>query len=164
MGIIDILIVIALLPSIYFGFKNGFIKQVIALAVIILGIILSLRFSDVVSQWLMTLITVNESGVVWVKIASFILIFVAVAIILNLLGTLLEKIIHITLLGALNRLLGFVFSFLKFAFVVALIIYFVDSINQLTHFIPQEKIDESLFYTPLLTAIKSIFPYLNSLL
>lgn len=164
MGIIDILIVIALLPSIHFGFKNGFIKQVIALAVIILGIILSLRFSDVVSQWLMTLITVNESGVVWVKIASFILIFVAVAIILNLLGTLLEKIIHITLLGALNRLLGFVFSFLKFAFVVGLVIYFVDSINQLTHFIPQEKIDESALYTPFLTAIKSIFPYLNSLL
>lgn len=163
MGIIDILIVIALLPSIYFGFKNGFIKQLIALAVIILGIILSLRFSDVVSQWLMTLITVNESGVVWVKIASFILIFVAVAIILNLLGTLLEKIIHITLLGALNRLLGFVFSFLKFAFVVGLVIYFVDSINQLTHFIPQEKIDESALYTPFLTAIKSIFPYLNSL-
>lgn len=160
MGVIDIIIVICFLPAIYFGIKNGLVKQIIAIASIYFGITLSLRFADAVTEWMKGFVSFNPS---WMKIVSFIIIFGVVAIVLNLLGKLLEKIIHVTLLGWLNRLLGILLSFALFAIIISTIIYFVDSANELIHFIPDEKKEASNFYPVLLDLSKKLFPYLKTL-
>ena len=51
MGIVDIVIVCCFLPALYFGIKNGLVKQLVALAVLYFGIRLSLRFSIPVGDW-----------------------------------------------------------------------------------------------------------------
>ncbi len=160
MGIIDIIILCCFLPALYFGIKNGFIKQIISLAVLILGIILSLRFTNIVAEWILKF--VDMSGF-WVKVIAFIVIFFIVAILLNLLGAMLNKIIKITMLGWLNRVLGIIFSVVKIALLLSVLIYIVDSINNLTGFIPAEKITESNFYHYLLKLANTLFPYLRTL-
>ena len=52
MGTIDIAILICFLPAVFMGLKNGFIRQLVALGVIVLGIMLAMRFSDTVGAWL----------------------------------------------------------------------------------------------------------------
>lgn len=160
MGIIDIIIVLCFLPAIYFGIKNGLVKQLISLATLILGIWLSIRCADIVSGWILRYVELTQF---WVKIISFIVIFFGVALLLNLLGNLIEKIIKITLLGWLNKLLGIVLSIVIISIILAVVIFLLNSINQLVKFLPADKIAESNFYTPLLDLANSFFPYLKNL-
>lgn len=160
MGTIDIVILIALLPALYFGFKNGLVKQIISFAVIYLGITLSLRFADTVSPYVLQYVKVSDF---WAKALSFIIIFAAVSLILNLLGNIIQKAIGSSAAGFLNRVLGVLLSLLITTLIVSLLVYFVDSLNQLTEFIPKEKIAESQLYTFMLDIAKSFFPHLKQL-
>ena len=160
MGVIDIIIVCCFLPVLYFGIKNGLIKQVVAFAVIYFGITLSLKFATPASEWILEHVKIPEF---WAKAVSFILIFFAVALVLSLLGKMLEKIIKISLLGWLNKLLGIVVTFCIFALLFSVVVYFVDSANNLLDFIPKEKLEESRFYPALLDLSKEVFPHFKEL-
>lgn len=160
MGTIDILILIALLPSLYFGIKNGLIRQIISFAVIYLGITLSLRFADKVAPYVLQFIQVSEF---WAKALSFILFFAIVSLILNLLGRIIEKAIGSTAAGFLNRILGMFLSLFLYSLIVALVVCFIDSLNETTHFIPKEKLAESKLFPFMLDFGKTFFPYLKAL-
>lgn len=161
MGTIDIVILACFLPAIFIGLKNGLIRQLVGLAVVILGIWLSVRFSDVVSAWITAAKITTEPF--WAKAISFVLIFVAVALVLNLVGKLLEKVLDIAMLGWLNRLLGMVVAIATGALVIGTLVYLVNSANSLLGFIPQEQIDQSKFFKPLLELVQTVFPYLKQL-
>ena len=161
MGTIDIVILACFLPAIFIGLKNGFIRQLVALAVVILGIWLAVRFSDVVAAWLIAHRITMEPF--WAKSISFVVIFIAVALVLNLIGKLLEKVLDIAMLGWLNRLLGLVVALATSALIIGTLVYLVDSANSLISFIPQEQIDQSKFYKPLLELVQTVFPYLKQL-
>ena len=160
MGVIDIIIVCCFLPVLYFGIKNGLVRQLVAFAVIFFGIRLSLRFATPVGEWVTEHVKIGDF---WAKAVSFILIFFAVALVLGLLGRMIEKIIKISLLGWLNKLLGIVMTFCLFALLISVIVYFVDSANNLLDFIPKEKLEESRFYPALLDLSKEVFPHFKEL-
>ena len=160
MGTIDLIILACFLPAIFIGLKTGFVRQLVALGAIVLGIYLSIRFSDVVGQWLAERWHIEQF---WIKVISFAVIFIAVALLLNLIGTLVEKVLKITMLGWLNRLLGLVLAIVTCALIVGTLIYMVNSANDLLQFLPEEKIAESRFYRPLLHMVEVVFPYLKSL-
>lgn len=158
MGVIDIVIVCCFLPALYFGIKNGLVRQLVAIAVIYFGITLSLRFSAPVAEWMEE--HVHLTGF-WAKTVSFVLIFFVVSLVLSLLGKLVEKIIQISLLGWLNKLLGILATIFLFAIAMSALVYLVDSANNYLGFIPKEKIEESRFYPLLLDLSKEIFPRLK---
>ena len=160
MGTIDIIITICLLPALYFGIKNGLVKQLVAFAVIYFGIILSLKFSSPAAEWVSSRIEITDF---WAKAVSFILIFFAVALILSLFGRIIEKIIKISLLGWLNKLLGVVMSFCLIILLLSVVVYLVDSANNLLEFIPKEKLEESRFYPVLLNLSQEVFPRFKEL-
>jgi membrane protein required for colicin V production len=160
MGVVDIVIVCCFLPVLYFGIKNGLVKQLVALAVLYFGISLSLRFSTSVGNWVVEHIQISEF---WGKAISFILIFFAVALILSLFGRLIEKILQISMLSWLNRLLGIIATFCLFALVLSVIVYLVDSANNTLGFIPKEKLEESRLYPVLLNLSQQIFPHFKEL-
>ena len=160
MGTLDIAIIVCLLPSLYFGIRNGLVKQIISVAVIYLGITLSLRFADPVSQGVISLLKVQPF---WAKTVSFIIIFAAVALGLNILGNIIQKAISATPVGFANRLLGVLLSLFISMLIIALVIYMVDSLNQLTGFISEKKIADSKLYPFMLDLAKMFFPYLKSL-
>ena len=161
MIIIDIIIVCCFLPSLYFVLKNGLVKQVISLVVIILGIKLSIQFSEVVSQWILERVEIQPT---WASIISFVVIFLAVALVFGLLGNLIEIILKVTLLGWLNKLLGIVFSFVEVAVILSILLYLFNSINNLLDLVSEDIIAESKFYQPLLNLADKLFPTLKSLI
>jgi membrane protein required for colicin V production len=160
MGVIDIVIVCCFLPALYFGIKNGLVKQLVALAVLYFGIKLSLNFSIPAGNWVAEHLHLTEF---WAKAVSFILIFFAIAIVLNLFGKLVEKIIKISLLGWLNKLLGTVMTLCLFVLLLSALVYLVDSANNILEFIPKEKLEESRFYPQLLHLSQEIFPRFKEL-
>ena len=160
MGVVDIVIVCCFLPVLYFGIKNGLVKQLVALAVIYFGITLSLKFSAQVGNWVMEHVHITDF---WAKAISFILIFFVVALVLSLFGRIIEKILQISLLGWLNKLLGIVMTFCLFVLLISTLAYLVDSANNLLEFIPKEKLEESRFYPMLLQLSQEIFPRFKEL-
>ena len=142
MGVIDIIIVCCFLPVLYFG------------------ITLSLRFATPVAEWITERLQISEF---WAKTVSFIFIFFVVALVLSLLGKIVEKIIKISMLGWLNKLLGIAMTFCIFALLISVVVYFVDSANNLLDFIPKEKLEESRFYPLLLDLSKEVFPHFKEL-
>lgn len=160
MGVIDIVIVCCFLPALYFGIKNGMVRQLVAVAVVYFGITLSLRFSTPASEWVLEHVKMSEF---WAKAVSFILIFFVVALLLSLLGKIVEKILKISMLNWLNKLLGVVISFVLFVLLLSVLVYFVDSANNLLEFIPKEKLEESRFYPALLQFSQQVFPHFKEL-
>ncbi len=154
------MILACFLPAVVLGIKRGLVKQIVALAVVVLGIHLSLRFSDPLQAYLAQMV---EWEPFWAKAVSFTVIFLAVALLLSLLGKLVEKVIKIAMLGWLNRLLGLLVAMLSAALAVGTLIYIVNSANNLLQFLPEEQIAQSRFYTPLLNLVEQVFPLLKSL-
>jgi len=161
MGIIDIVIICCFLPSLFLGAKNGFVKQVISLVILFLGIKLSIAFSTPVAGWLQSRITLQP---VWISVISFASVFIIVAIFFAAVGKLLESVIKVTMLGWLNRLLGIVFSMLKVLLVLCLLAYFVNSANGLLGFLSEDQLAESNFFGPLLNLADKVFPALKSII
>ena len=160
MGVIDIVILCCFLPALYFGIKNGLVRQLVAIAVIYFGIALALKFTAPASAWVLEHVEMSEF---WARAVSFIVIFFVVALVLSLLGRLVEKIIKISLLGWLNKLLGVIASMCVIALVLSALAYVVDSANNLLEFIPKEKLEESRFFPALLDLSKDLFPRLKEI-
>lgn len=153
MGTIDIIILVCLMPALYFGLKNGLVKQIISFAVIYLGITLALKFSGAVVPLVQQYIHVEGF---WAKFIAFVAIFAAVALVLTILGNIIEKAIKAGATGFLNRVLGLFLSLFIFILLTALLVYLADSLNQATGLIPKEKLAESKLY-PLMLDIANTF-------
>ncbi len=160
MGIVDIVICMCLVPAMIIGAGKGFVKQVISLLVIYLGITLSLRFADSVSAWLLNWITMSTF---WLKVVSFIMIWTAVAMVLTLLGRIIAKVISISMLGWLNRLLGAVVSIAIAIILLSLFASLLDALNGMFGFLPKKEMAESELFPKLLEASRAIFPHLKQL-
>lgn len=162
MSLIDIIIIIAFVPAVIKGIKDGFIRQIAGIAGLFLGVWLSYKFSSLITGWLGQWINANESVT---KVISFAIIMIAAIVLINLLGKLIENIISVVMLGWLNKLLGVVVAFCITALIVGLILSLINYANESWFtIISQEKINESLFYEPLYNLSQKVFPYLKEFL
>ena len=161
MNILDIILLICFVPALIQGFRKGFISQVIAIISIIAGVWLSFRSATLVSGWIGQYIQGSEQVL---KVVSFALIFIIVAVVLALLGKLLEGTVRLVMLGWLNRLLGVLFSLLKTGLIVGLVIMAFCSLNNTFHFVAEETLNESVLFPPLKDMAYTVFPYLKEML
>lgn len=160
MSTIDIIIAVCFLPCLFFGLKHGLVKQITSLCTIYFGVTLSLRFSAPVIEWLSKHVNISPLAA---KMVSFIVIFFVIALLLSLLGRLVEKVLQITLLGWINKVLGVAMAFIIFAVTLSAITFIVDQANNSLSFIPKEQISKSRAYPELLKLSKLIFPYFKQL-
>ena len=160
MNTLDIIILICFVPALVQGLRKGFIAQIIAIIAILLGVFLSFQFSSVVSTWIAQYLEVSEQIL---NLVSFALILLGVTAGLFALGKLLEGMLKIVMLGWLNRLLGILFSFLKCAIVLGLIIMVFNSLNSSFNFVEEDELAKSMLYPPLKDFAYTIFPYLKGL-
>ena len=106
MPTIDILIAIAVLISVIVGFMRGFVKEAISIAALVLAIWAALYFGpavgDVSSSWL-----ASEELQMWF---GRVLVFAVILSVGGLLGWGLSKLIHMSALSGIDRLLGSLFG------------------------------------------------------
>lgn len=161
MNILDIIILICFVPALVQGLRKGFIAQIISIVSILLGVYLSFEFSTALGAWLGQYIEGSEQIL---KIVAFALILVGVMVALTLLSRMLEKFVSFIMLGWLNKLLGVLFSFLKCALIVGLVIMAFNSLNNSFNFISEEELAKSALYPPLKELAYTVFPYLKDML
>lgn len=158
MNTIDLVFAIVLLWSAYRGFSKGFIVQLATLAALLLGILGAVMFSDYTSSLIIKKFEVSGN---YLPIISFAVTFIVIVIAVHLLAKMLNKLIDAIALGVVNRLLGVLFSVLKIAFIVSIILVLVNKVDNKYNFIPNETKEKSLLYMPLSNFAPMIFPYLN---
>ena len=161
MNILDIILLICFIPAAIQGFQKGFISQVIAIISIIAGVWLSVQFASEVTVWLAQYIQGSEQVL---KVVSFALIFIAVIAGLALLGRLVEGTVKLIMLGWLNRLMGVVFSLVKAALIVGLVIMAFCSLNNTFQLVSEDVLNQSVLFPPLKNMAYTVFPYLKDLL
>lgn len=160
MNILDIIILICLAAAIVQGVRKGFVSQTISIISLIAGVWASAKFADIVGGWLAHYITTSEQIL---KIISFATILIAVFILLALLCKMLEKIIELTMLEWLNKLLGVTFSLTKCTLILSIIAIAFNSINAKFGWVKPDYLSDSMLY-PIIKGIADIvFPYLKSL-
>ncbi len=158
MNTIDLVFAILLLWSAYRGYTKGFIVQLATLAALLLGILGAVLFSDITSGIIIKKFDISGQ---YLPIISFAVTFVVIVIGVHLFAKMLNKLIDAIALGIVNRLLGVLFSVLKIAFIVSIILVLINKADNKYNFIPDETKDNSLLYTPLSNFAPMIFPYLN---
>ena len=94
---------------------------------------------------------------------AFALILIVVSVIMTLLSKLIEALIHLIMLGWLNKLLGAVFSIAKYSLLIGMVILLFDSLNTSFDLVDKDTLNASILYNPLKEIADTVFPYLKSL-
>jgi len=157
MNTLDILLLIPLAYGLINGFIKGFFKEIASLLGIILGIYAARIWALNVSDWLSTWLDYSEKVLVPI---SYILIFLIVAIGLNVIAFMLEKLMKFASLGWINKLGGAAFGLLKFALILSILLSAFTMLNSHIKLVEKETLEESLFYTPVKNFTKYL-PFLS---
>ena len=98
-----VIIVVAVLLGIV-GLRQGIIKTVFGIAGLIGGIVLAGRYYGGLAALL------SPSGATWANIAAYAIILLATLIVASVIGWFVARLVHLTILGWLDRLVGCVFG------------------------------------------------------
>ena len=123
MNYLDIIIAIILILFAIGGLRNGIIKETFSLVAFIGGLYGAFKLSDYVGKWLGEIINVSPE---WMSVISFIIVFIALALIINWLGNLLSDLISSINLGFIDRIGGLVFGVAKGFLLIGVLILILD--------------------------------------
>jgi membrane protein required for colicin V production len=154
----DIIFILIFCWAAFKGFSRGFILQAASLAALILGIYGAIKFSGYTAALLMEKMGSHGENL---PLISFAVTFLIIVIAIHFLAKLFEKMLELIALSFLNRIFGVLFNLIKYAFIMSSFLVVLNGFNRRTHFIPQEKINESKLYIPLSNLAPLIFPYLH---
>lgn len=143
MNILDIIIGFILICFAISGLRKGFIYESFHLASYIIGIYGALYFSDMVADWLSTIINI---GFEYISVVAFIITFVLFAFAIRMLGQALNTIIEAMYLGLIDKIMGAAFGFLKGALILSIIIMIMNVLG-ITGFIDKDIRNSSPLYT-----------------
>jgi membrane protein required for colicin V production len=99
----------------------------------------------------------------YINIIAFVITLLLIIVLIHFIGKAVEKIVETISLGAINRVLGLVFSVAKTAFILGIVIVVLEKISENFDFMPKEDIQESTLYEPLRNVTVSTFPFLVNL-
>lgn len=158
MNIVDIIICIPLAWGLYKGFTKGLVIEIASLASLALAIYGGIKFSDYISTLL-----VEKFGwqTAFLPLISFVLIFIAIIIVVFTLAKLLERLLKLTALSPVNKLLGAVFGALKFGLIISVLLVIINSIDQKIQIVSDETKEQSLLYAPVLKLSTTLIPALK---
>lgn len=158
MNYIDLIIIILVLLSAVSGFKNGLIAELISVGALILGIWGTIEFSYITVDFLSEKLNIHSKHQ---NFLAFGITFTVIVILVHIVGNTLGKIFETTLTGPLNRAGGMIFSGLRAALFISVILLVFDKIDNDVAIIPRDKKAESSLYEPVKNLAPTIFPFVG---
>ena len=153
MNTIDIIFGIILLLGFIQGFKKGLFVELASLVGLIAAVYGAIHFSHIAANWLAERTSWTEKVI---NLAAFAITFVIIVLIASLAGKLLTKIANFAMLGIINKIAGAAFAVIKYAFLLSVVIMFLNEANERIGFVSEKAMEESILFSP----VKSIAPAL----
>jgi membrane protein required for colicin V production len=154
MGILDVILGALLAYGFYRGWKNGVFVEVASTLALIAAFYGAIHFSYLISDYLGQQLDWNET---YIKIAAFVLTFLAMLIGVHLLAKLLTKVANFALLGLINKIAGGIFGLVKVAIILGALLSFLERANQPLDLIAPKFFENSLLYEPIKEAGTFVF-------
>ena len=136
-GALDIIILVIIAASAVWGIFKGFVRQIVSIAALLLGVWCAFKFTAYLSAQAKELLSLSIAQNT-LHIIMFVVIFILVMILAHFIGKGIEGIVKLSMLGWLNRLLGFLFGALKATIILSVAAYLINYINNMLHIIPQD--------------------------
>ncbi|WP_405412070.1 CvpA family protein [Maribacter sp. Asnod1-A12] len=146
MGLLDILLGLPLIWGLWKGYKNGLFMEIASIVALVAGIFGAIHFSYITGEYLSEHLNWDERNM---SIIAFIITFVLIIIIVNLVGKLLTKVANFAMLGSLNKIAGGIFGALKVAILLGAAFIFFDRIDTTFNLITVETKEKSILYQPI---------------
>ncbi|MFT5752091.1 MAG: membrane protein required for colicin V production [Flavobacteriales bacterium] len=155
MNTIDIVFGIILILGFIQGLRKGLFVELASLVGLIAGIIGAIYFSHFVGDWLVEKTSWSEQTI---NLAAFAITFVIIIVVVSMAGKLLTKIADFAMLGIVNKIAGAVFAVLKFAFLLSVVLMFLDAANKHLDIVSEEDMESSVLYHPVRMLAPAILP------
>ncbi len=137
--IIDASFIILMVLAVYKGLHKGFIVAVFSVVGFIVGLAAALKLSAFVAAKLTTQV---NAGSKWLPVVSFLLVFIAIAFLVNFCGKLIQKIFETVMLGWVNRIGGALLYALLYSIIISIFLFYAVQL----HFLKTETISASVIY------------------
>lgn len=158
MNYVDMFVLVLFAWAIFRGATRGLVMQASTLAALVLGIYGAMKLSGLTARIIANYFTINEELLYLTALAiTFLLVFFLISIA----GKAIEKILETVQLSLLNKMLGVIFSLCKMALILGIVFAFLDRLDYQVHFLPEGTKENSIFFNPLASLAKEIFPSLE---
>ena len=137
--IIDILFLILIVFAIIKGISRGLIVGIFSILAFIVGLAAALKLSALVAQKLQQ--GTSTPGP-WLPVISFMLVFLVVLVLINLLARLIDKAFDVALLGWVDSLGGMVLYVVIYTVLFSVFLFYAQNIG----LIKQDTINASVTY------------------
>lgn len=150
---LDIVIALPLLIGLVRGIMRGLVKEIMAVAAVILGYFGARMWGGAFSAWITVQFAWPEPVC---NLVAYSLLFLGIAVVINIAGSLLSRLLKAISLGWANRLLGAVSGAAKWAVIVLVVIFLVGQADAQWHLLPPSLHESSLLYDPALSIANSL--------
>jgi membrane protein required for colicin V production len=155
MSALDIILLIFIGYGFIRGLFKGLFVEVASLLALVLGIYGAIHFSDFIGIYLQETLNWNQK---YISMAAFIITFMAIVIVITLLGKFFTKLADFVALGILNKLFGGVFGFLKMALIASVLLMLFHKFNTKLEMVKETTLQESVLYKPIKEMGVILFP------
>jgi membrane protein required for colicin V production len=135
---IDIVFVILIALACYKGYSKGFIVALFSILGFIIGLAAALKLSTTVAAKIAEHTDLGK----WLPALSFLLVFIATAFVVNIIGKLIQKTFETVMLGWANRIAGILLYATLYSIIISVFIFYSVQL----HFIKVETTNASLIY------------------
>ena len=158
---IDLIVIVVLLYAFLKGFSNGLVNELASFLGLLIGAIISYSFSDDLSKIIDDHLEIDGQIL---NILSFVLLFILTSFLFTIAGKYMTKLIKYISLGTINRLLGGIFSSLKFLIIIVSISMVINYFSELLaiEIIPSEQKNKSTVYPILISIGDLLLEVLNN--
>lgn len=156
MNIFDIIVYLSLAWAVFNGWRRGFLLQMLSLLAVVAALFFATQYGSELERILS--IDIGVQGVV-----GFIVIFVAAMILIAVSGYVLRAVFRFAGLGAIDVLLGILFSVAKVALIVSVLFSWFDNANKSYEWASRECVAESRWYEPVKGITDKLTPYFEEL-
>jgi Uncharacterized membrane protein, required for colicin V production len=158
MNYFDIIIGILLIIGAIRGFIKGFVSQLFGILGLIVGIYAAIKLSNWAAGKLVVWFGIQTQ---LLPIISFLVVFSIVAVGLILAGKFIDKMLEAANLSLINRIVGSIFSILKTALIISVVLWGINFLNTKIGFLSTEAVNKSDLYTPMSKLAPTVLPYLH---
>ncbi len=141
MNVTDVVLLLALGAAGFRGYQRGFIVSLLSIVAFWVAIVMAFMFLDWGVQFLDDMV---EGFTGLLPYMAFVLIFVVVAIAINVAGKLLKTTIDLTLLGKFDSFAGSILAILTWAFGISLLMWLTGKFG---YEVPLDWSEGSLLYS-----------------
>ena len=158
MGLLDIILGVLLAFAFYKGLQNGLFAELASLIALLAGIYFAVKFSSYMKDVLAGFVKWNPNTI---QVAAFVLTFIAVVVVVSIVGKFLTGVADFAFLGWLNKLGGGFFRVLKTILIISIVFAVFEKINFNHILAKKETLENSLFYNPIQKTASYMYPSLK---